>query len=117
RRRGAGQHPPLTGDRSTDTDAQRLRRHFADNPAHAPRPAPGEPGTGRGRAGGRAQAGVLPALASTVKRSARWAMRDFLFAAWFLWMTPLLTALSSRRAASRCRVVATSVSPASTASR
>src|SRR4051795_4910556 len=50
-----------------------------------------------------AQAGVLPPLASTVKRAPRWAMRDFLFAAWFLWMTPLLTALSSRRGGPRRR--------------
>ena len=66
---------------------------------------------------GTAQAGVLPPLASTVKRTARWAMRDFLFAAWFLWMTPLLAALSSSRPASRRRSSAAAVSPDSRVSR
>src|SRR5689334_14765039 len=45
------------------------------------------------------------------------ASADFLLAAWFLWMTPLLTALSSLREAARAASVAFSTSPASTASR
>src|SRR5690606_36025214 len=45
----------------------------------------------------------------------RLAIADFLLAAWFLWMTPLLTALSSLREASRASVVANSRSPDSSA--
>src|SRR3954452_9709103 len=48
--------------------------------------------------------------------STRLAMADLRFAAWFLWMTPLLTALSSWRDATRSSVVAAAVSPASLAS-
>src|SRR5262245_743716 len=44
-------------------------------------------------------------------------MADFLFAAWFGWMTPLLTALSSLRAASRMSGPAVAASPAAAASR
>src|ERR1700754_1823882 len=43
-------------------------------------------------------------------------MADLRLAAWFLWMTPLLTALSSLRDASRISTVAFSVSPAAVAS-
>src|SRR5690606_8653984 len=39
------------------------------------------------------------------------AIADLRFAAWFLWMTPLLTALSSLRDASRISAAAASVSP------
>ncbi len=42
---------------------------------------------------------------------------DFLFAAWFLWMTPLEAALSSLRPAAAASVWACSASPASAASR
>src|SRR5690606_9304345 len=45
------------------------------------------------------------------------AIEDLRFAAWFLWMTPLLAALSSFFDASRMSTVACSVSPASAASR
>jgi hypothetical protein len=47
--------------------------------------------------------------------AARFAMADLRLAAWFLWMTPLETALSSLRAASRLAVTAASLSPASAA--
>ncbi len=43
--------------------------------------------------------------------------RRLLFAAWFLWMTPLLAALSSLRVAARRAVVAFSLSPDAIASR
>src|SRR4029453_12576969 len=42
----------------------------------------------------------------------RLAMADLRFAAWFLWITPLLTALSSWRDAARSSAVALSASPA-----
>src|SRR5579871_4075904 len=45
------------------------------------------------------------------------ASADFLFAAWFLWMTPFETALSSWREAARVSSSAFATSPASTASR
>src|ERR1700733_4583319 len=45
------------------------------------------------------------------------ASADFLFAAWFLWITPLLTALSSLRLVETSSSAALSVSPASAASR
>src|SRR5512146_1568100 len=45
------------------------------------------------------------------------ASADFLLAAWFLWMTPLLAALSSLRLVATSNSVALSFSPASTASR
>jgi hypothetical protein len=44
-------------------------------------------------------------------------MEDLRLAAWFLWMTPLLAALSSARVASRASAVAAAASPASAASR
>jgi hypothetical protein len=44
-------------------------------------------------------------------------MADLRLAAWFLWMTPLLAALSRLRQAARMAVVAASRSPASAASR
>src|SRR6476469_7434757 len=44
-------------------------------------------------------------------------MADFLLAAWFLWMTTLLTALSSLREADCSAAVALAASPASAASR
>src|SRR6202167_4088062 len=44
-------------------------------------------------------------------------MADLRLAAWFLWITPLLAALSRWRQASRMRTVAVSTSPASAASR
>src|SRR5690606_34781182 len=43
------------------------------------------------------------------------AIRDFLRAAWFLWSTPLLAALSSALAAALKRSLASSVSPSRTA--
>src|SRR5262249_57594007 len=49
--------------------------------------------------------------------SARTAMADFLLAAWFLWITPLLAALSNARDAARSATTAFSLSPASAASR
>src|SRR5919202_788347 len=45
------------------------------------------------------------------------ASADLRFAAWFLWMTPLLTALSSLRDADRSAEAAFSASPDSTAAR
>src|SRR6266540_6867029 len=48
---------------------------------------------------------------------ARLAMADFLLAAWLAWMTPLPAALSNFLLASRRRVRACSLSPASAASR
>jgi hypothetical protein len=45
------------------------------------------------------------------------AIADLRFAAWFLWMTPLLAALSSWRVAARSAVPASSTFPASAASR
>src|SRR4051812_24183721 len=44
-------------------------------------------------------------------------MADFLFAAWFLWITPAEAALSSLRLAAAARALASSVLPASAASR
>src|SRR6516164_11457874 len=44
-------------------------------------------------------------------------MADLRFAAWFLWITPLLAALSSCRQAARSAVSAASRSPPSAASR
>src|SRR3954468_2995856 len=49
--------------------------------------------------------------------AARLAIADLRLAAWFLWMTPLLAALSSLRSATRSCVVVASVSPESAASR
>jgi len=49
--------------------------------------------------------------------AARLAMADLRFAAWFLWIMPLLAALSRLRQASRMAATAASVSPASAASR
>src|SRR5215472_536720 len=49
--------------------------------------------------------------------AARLAIADLRLAAWFLWMTPLLTALSSFTYAARMVWVAFSASPASAASR
>ena len=46
----------------------------------------------------------------------RFAIADLRFAAWLVWMTPLLTALSSLREASSISAVAFSTSPASAAS-
>ena len=43
-------------------------------------------------------------------------MADLRFAAWFLWMTPLLAAWSSLREASRSSTVAVSLLPAALAS-
>src|SRR5690606_6638739 len=43
--------------------------------------------------------------------ASRLAIADLRLAAWFLWMTPLLTAWSSLREASRSRAAAASVSP------
>src|SRR5260370_13606810 len=47
----------------------------------------------------------------------RWAIADLRFAAWFLWMTPLLAALSRLCDAVRMATVAASTSPESAASR
>ena len=44
-------------------------------------------------------------------------MADLRFAAWFLWITPLLAALSSCRHAARSAVSASAVFPPSAASR
>src|SRR3954447_16952433 len=60
-------------------------------------------------------AAVLPRQAQT--EAAFLARADLRFAAWFLWMTPLLTALSSLRDAERRAAAAFSASPASTAVR
>src|SRR3712207_6805479 len=49
--------------------------------------------------------------------AAFFASDDLRFAAWFLWMTPLLTALSSLRDAARSAEAAFSASPDSTAVR
>src|SRR5215510_15253829 len=61
----------------------------------------------------KGRAGVQLLLSS----AARLAMADLRFAAWFLWMTPLLAALSRLRQASRMATAAASASPASAASR
>ena len=45
------------------------------------------------------------------------AIADLRLAAWFLWMTPLLTAMSSLRAAVRWAAIASSTLPAPAASR
>src|SRR5262249_22011473 len=47
----------------------------------------------------------------------RWAIADLRFAAWFLWMTPLLAALSRLCDAARIAAVAAATSPVSAASR
>src|SRR5690606_2747133 len=73
--------------------------------------------------------GAAPARLTIVDRTAgptdrqadvssfkRFQMADLRFAAWLRWMTPLLTALSSLREASRRSTVAVSVSPACAAS-
>src|SRR5262249_12528727 len=67
---------------------------------------PGEALGGRPRARDQAWSSAL-----------RLAMADLRFAAWFLWMTPLLAALSRPRQASRMAAFAASTSPASAASR
>src|SRR5207302_7321089 len=74
---------------------------------------------------GRREAGYLQSVRrgwrSGTQTSQSWlarlAMADFLFAAWLAWRTPLLAALSSFLAASRCNSMALSLSPASAASR
>src|SRR5262249_51389104 len=76
------------------------------------RPAPWWPA-------GRARPATGPAASQGQDWSsaARLAMADLRFAAWFLWITPLLAALSRLRLASRMASTAASVSPASAASR
>src|SRR4249920_3779045 len=68
--------------------------------------APAQPATGPAASEGQAWSSA-----------ARLAMADLRFAAWFLWIMPLLVALSRSRQASRMATVAASVSPASAASR
>src|SRR5215813_4847264 len=79
------------------------------SPGRAPRHGRGAAVGCRGRAPRRRQFSLSSAQ--------RWAIADLRFAAWFLWMTPLLAALSRLRQASRMAAVAASVSPASAASR
>src|SRR5690606_18113019 len=96
RRRGAGgEHGWRL--RAANGDGRRTR---------CPAGAPLRAGTATG--GGQA-------LLATWSR--RLAMALLRFAAWFLWMTPLLAALSSWRAAARCSSVACATFPASAASR
>ena len=57
------------------------------------------------------------ARTGTQSALARWAIADFLLAAWLAWMTPLLTALSSWRAAALNAAWASSFLPCSAASR
>src|SRR5690349_15504175 len=61
----------------------------------------------------------MPAPASALGQSdaAFLPMADLRLAAWFLWMTPLEAALSSRLLASRAAASAASLSPAAAASR
>src|SRR5262245_50387959 len=68
--------------------------------------APAQPASGPAASGGQAWSSV-----------ARLAIADLRFAACFLWITPLLAALSRLRLASRMASTAASVSPASAASR
>src|ERR1700745_4483854 len=71
-------------------------------------------GTARGRAGrlGRADPGRCSQILLRACASA-----DFLFAAWFLWITPLLAALSNLRRVETSSSAALSFSPAAAASR
>jgi len=83
--------------------------------------AGGGGGGGGGRGGGARGGGGAPFRCSLLRWPQREATRlaslDLRLAAWFLWMTPLETALSSlREAALRCSSAA-SLSPASTVSR
>ena len=71
----------------------------------------GAPGGGTGRRRLRAR-GLRDQILLSASASA-----DFLLAAWFLWMTPLLAALSSLRLVRASNSAALSFSPASTASR
>src|SRR5215469_15442397 len=64
-------------------------------------------------AAGKGRAGCQLLLSS----AARLAIADLRFAAWFLWMTPLLAALSRLAHAVRMASVASATSPASAASR
>src|SRR5258708_992510 len=66
-----------------------------------------------GGAGGKEPAGRQLLLSS----AARLAIADLRFAAWFLWMTPLLAALSRLAHAMRMASVASATSPSSAASR
>src|SRR5205823_13482258 len=76
---------------------------------------PGRTGTvACASAGAGAMAPVGQLLASSAQRLA---MADLRFAAWFLWMTPLLAALSRLSHAARIASVAAAASPASAASR
>src|SRR6201988_5113224 len=71
-------------------------------------------GPGRGKAGrlGRADPGRCSQILLRACASA-----DFLFAAWFLWITPLLAALSNLRLVDTSSSAAFSLSPAWVASR
>src|SRR5215475_519139 len=65
----------------------------------------------------QADTGAATSEGQAWSSAARLAMADLRFAAWFLWITPLLAALSRPREASRMACTAASVSPASAASR
>ena len=96
--------------RAQRTDRARCRpqRH----PVRGVRPGPlaGRLRLSAGRCGERSRGDQAAELI-------RFAMADLRLAAWFLWITPLLAALSRARDAARCSSVASSVLPASTASR
>ena len=66
---------------------------------------------------GRRTGGERTELAGAQSLLRACASADFLLAAWFLWITPLLAALSSLRLVDASSSAALSLSPASTASR
>src|SRR5690349_12671303 len=63
------------------------------------------------------RAGSSEARSRAQSSAAALAMADLRLAAWFLWITPLLTALSSFLAAARSASFAASLSPEAAASR
>ena len=89
-------------------------RHRPARPALSPRQAPGPRGSTQK---GAVPEGAAPISEGPQREAAFLEIADLRLAAWFLWMTPLETALSSLRAASRPAASATSLSPASAASR
>ena len=92
-------------------DPRLTRRAATPGPGHTETAPLAWSSAGLGGVGVRC---VRPAQAAVLTRLA---IADLRFAAWFLWMTPLLAALSRAFDAARCSSVAFSVSPASTASR
>src|SRR5690606_7338139 len=106
---------PLTRPRrpASETGARRgPGMHEGRRPVRVGTPR-GKPGRASRRSAGAGDAGEPCAQRALTA----FAMADLRFAAWFAWMTPFETALSSLREAAWSAVVAASLSPAATASR